>query len=83
MFFTPGVVMAGGRTRNRIFGTIVDYKRLHNGLSPTLKEIAAVLGLSRSTVRYHVLMLEKEQRIRIIKGWRFEVPGEEWDWDEV
>lgn len=70
-------------TRNRVFDTIVEYKRQHNGLSPSLKEIAAALQLSVSTVRYHLLMLDKAGRIHIVDRWGIEVPGGSWEWEEV
>jgi len=70
-------------TRDRVFSTVVEYKRQHNGLSPSLKEIGTALQLSASTVRYHLLMLEKEGRIRLTGRWGIEVPGGAWEWDEV
>jgi predicted transcriptional regulator len=73
----------GQLTRDQVFNTIVEYKREHNGLSPSLKEIAAAVQLSVSTVRYHLLMLDKEGRIRITGRWGIEVPGGNWDWEEV
>jgi predicted transcriptional regulator len=73
----------GQLTRDQVFNTIVEYKRQHNGLSPSLKEIAAAVQLSVSTVRYHLLMLDKEGRIHITGRWGIEVPGGNWDWEEV
>ncbi len=73
----------GQNMRDRVFTTIVEYKRQHNGLSPSLKEIAAALQLSVSTVRYHLLMLDKEGRIRITGRWGIEVPGGNWDLEGV
>ncbi len=66
-------------TRDRIFNYIVQYKREHDGLAPAITEIAEACFLSVSTVKYHLFMLEREDRIRMEGRRRIEVVGGVWD----
>ena len=68
--------------REQVFCFIVEYKRQHDGLSPGIKEIAEGCALSESTVRYHLLVLEIEDRIRVVSRRGIEVIGGVWDWPE-
>jgi SOS-response transcriptional repressor LexA len=66
-------------TRDQVFEFIVEYKREHDGISPSVREIAEGCVLSESTVKYHLLKLENERRI-LVKGRRaIEVVGGEWN----
>jgi predicted transcriptional regulator len=67
------------RTRERVFDYIGDYKRTHDGLAPGLKQIAKECMLSVSTVKYHLLRLENEDRIRIVGRRAIEVVGGVWN----
>jgi predicted transcriptional regulator len=67
------------RTRERVFEFIIDYKRIHDGLAPGIKEIAKGCVLSVSTVKYHLLRLENEDRIRIVGRRAIEVIGGVWN----
>jgi len=67
------------RTRERVFEFIVDYKRTHDGLAPGIKQIAKECMLSVSTVKYHLLRLENEDRIRIVGRRAIEVIGGVWN----
>lgn len=69
----------GPTTRERIFEMIVRYKREHDGLAPAITEIADECYLSVSTVKYHLFMLEREDRIRLEGRRRIEVVGGVWD----
>jgi len=73
--------MSGKRlkTRELVFNYIVDYKRQHDGLSPSVKEIAQGCILHISTVRYHLFKLELENRIRMTGRRAIEVVGGAWD----
>lgn len=52
-------------TRELVYQFIVSYKAEHGGNSPTLDEIRVGLELSsKSVVRYHLLNLEIDGRIR-------------------
>ena len=52
-------------TRESVFQFLVHYKRTHDGNTPTTREIADACCLSStSSVRYHLLKLELENRIR-------------------
>lgn len=66
-------------TREQVFDFLVDYKREHDGLAPALKEIAEACILSESTVKYHLFMLERENRIRIQGRRGIEIIGGVWD----
>lgn len=71
--------------RKRIFEFIVDYKRAHDGNSPTSREIVEGAGISStSVVHYHLGALEREGKIRLgdSKSRRIEVVGGEWQWHE-
>ncbi|HML25004.1 MAG TPA: hypothetical protein PKD09_25340 [Aggregatilinea sp.] len=70
---------AGNGSRDRIYEFIVRYKREHDGLAPAITEIAEGCFLSVSTVKYHLFMLEREDRIRLDGRRRIEVVGGKWD----
>jgi hypothetical protein len=65
-------------TREQVFQYIVDYKRQHDGLSPTISGIARALFMNRTTARYHVMMLEHDGRIRLVGGHAIQVVGGTW-----
>jgi hypothetical protein len=69
-------------TRDLVYQYIVEYKRQHDGLSPSISEMARVLSMNRTTARYHVLMLEHEGRIRLVGRRAIEVIGGAWDLPE-
>jgi predicted transcriptional regulator len=70
-------------SREAIFQYIVKFKREHDGLSPSVPEIAAACLIGEPTVRYHLLKLEAAGRI-ISEGRRgLQVRGGAWDFDEV
>jgi hypothetical protein len=52
-------------TRDLVFAFLVRYKREHDGSTPSTREIAKACCLSVSTVHYHLLNLEIEDRIRV------------------
>lgn len=66
-------------TREMVFRFIVEYKRRHDGLSPSVGDIAAACVLHPSTVKYHLLKLENSGRIRIVGRRAIEVTGGSWD----
>lgn len=66
-------------SREQIFDFLVRYKREHDGLSPSLDELAEDTGLSRATVRYHLLRLEADNRIRFVARRGIEITGGVWD----
>ncbi|MEW6580741.1 MAG: hypothetical protein AB1435_16315 [Chloroflexota bacterium] len=66
-------------TRERVFRFIVEYKRQHDGLSPAVKEISRACVLHISTVKYHLLKLENQGRIRIVGRRAIEVTGGVWN----
>jgi hypothetical protein len=65
-------------TREQVFQYIVDYKRQHDGLSPTISGIARALFMNRTTARYHVMMLEHDGRIRLVGRHAIHVVGGAW-----
>jgi hypothetical protein len=69
-------------TRDLVFQYIVEYKRQHDGLSPSITEMARALSMNRTTARYHVLMLEHEGRIRLVGRRAIEVIGGAWNLPE-
>jgi hypothetical protein len=66
-------------TREQVFQFIVVYKREHDGLAPSIKEIAEACFLHISTAKYHLFMLERENRIRIMGRRLIEVVGGAWN----
>lgn len=67
-------------TRELVFRFIVEYKRRHDGLSPSVEDIASGCALHPSTVKYHLLKLENLGRIRLVGRRAIEVTGGAWDW---
>lgn len=66
-------------SRELVFRFIVEYKRRHDGLSPSIGDIASGCALHPSTVKYHLLKLENSGRIRIIGRRAIEVTGGSWN----
>lgn len=50
-------------TRNRVFDFICTFKAAHDGNSPSIRDIAHACHLAKSTVDYHLRLLELEGRI--------------------
>jgi SOS-response transcriptional repressor LexA len=51
-------------TREDVLKFICRYKRLHDGVAPTYREIMEAVGItSTSVVKYHLSLLEMEGRI--------------------
>jgi predicted transcriptional regulator len=71
----------GSRRRQQIFDFLITYKQHHQGLTPLVKEIAHEVCLSESTIKYHLLILENEGRIRRVGRRALEIRGDEWEWD--
>lgn len=67
------------RSRELVFQCLVQYKRDHDGLTPSVKELAELSGLHPSSVKYHLLQLEIEGRIRITGRRAIEVVGGVWN----
>lgn len=50
----------GRATRERVMDFILEYKRAHDGISPTVREIGEACEISStSVVNYHLLVLER------------------------
>jgi hypothetical protein len=70
-------------TREKIYDFIIVFKRQHDGISPTLREIAANTGISSTAVvSYHIDKLIIEGRLEKYGGWmttrNLMVPGALW-----
>lgn len=61
-------------TQDRIFQFVVDYKREHNGNSPTYQEIADEMELSKVTVYNRVMRLVVRMRLELDENRRIVVP---------
>ncbi len=70
---------SNARSREQVFAFIVQYKREHDGLSPTAREIAEACFMHESTARYHVTQLALHGRIRLIERRGIEVVGGAWE----
>jgi len=57
----------GEITRQKIFDFIVEYKRGHDGNSPSLRDISDAVGIVKSTIWIHLRTMEKENKIRLGK----------------
>lgn len=66
------------KARDTIFHYVVAYKQQHDGLSPFLQEIADACLLGVSTVKYHLMQLEIDNRIRWHSRRGIEVVGGRW-----
>lgn len=73
--------MSGGRasSREQVLRYIIDYKQDHDGLSPSVREIASACFLHVSTARYHLDQLAIEGRIRVLERRGIEVIGGAWE----
>ena len=69
----------GPGTRDRVFEFLVKYKQQHDGLAPSIAEMARGCALHPSSVQYHLLRLEGEDRIRILGRRSIEVIGGSWE----
>jgi len=59
------------RTSQKVFDFIVQFKREHDGVAPTVQEIGKALGLSsKSVVWGHLLQLEMQGKIKRGRGSR-------------
>lgn len=68
----------GDITRQTIYNFIIQFKRDHDGLSPTLEEIAAGCFLSKAGVKYHMPYMELQGMIRIDGRRGIEIIGGSW-----
>lgn len=55
--------------QDRIYKFIVRYKRVNDGLSPTVREIADGLGMGSTSIQYQLVNLERTGLIRRV-GYR-------------
>lgn len=56
--------------KERVFAFICGFKQAHDGLSPTMREIAAGASLGSSSVAaYYVDMLIGEGRLYVLANW--------------
>jgi len=59
-----------GTVRARMFKFIVEYKIAHDGCAPSYLDITSAVFIARSTVRYHMLHLERLDMIVEVVGSR-------------
>jgi DNA-binding MarR family transcriptional regulator len=71
-------------SRERVFIFLIKYKHEHDGNAPTLKEIGEACCLSTSTVYYHLLTLELQNRIQRTgeRSRNIEIVGGGWNFGE-
>ena len=71
-----------GETTRAILSYIIAYKRRHDGLSPTYRDIMRAVGISStSVVAGHIHRLQAAGRLRLGPGGRgFVVPGGRWEY---
>jgi hypothetical protein len=61
----------GAERRADILAYIIDYKTVHDGLSPTIRDIASECSIpSTSTVSYYLATLETEGKIKLAERGR-------------
>ncbi len=67
-------------TREQIFNYLIQHKEAHDGNSPTNRQIAEACHMSPSTVAYHLMRLERANRIRLSEDEyrNIEVVGGQW-----
>jgi hypothetical protein len=51
-------------TTERVFRYVVEFKRAHDGISPTVREIAGGCRLGTTTVVNHLRILQQQKKIR-------------------
>ena len=69
-----------GETARAVLAYIIAYKRRHDGLAPTYRDIMRAVGISStSVVAHHIHRLQAAGRLRRGPGGRgFVVPGGRW-----
>lgn len=66
-------------TRERIYNFIVSFKRKHDGVAPTFREICDEVHIVKSTADFHMKKLEDEGRVTRLPGGRgIMVAGGKW-----
>ncbi|HLJ25330.1 MAG TPA: winged helix-turn-helix transcriptional regulator [Candidatus Angelobacter sp.] len=55
--------MSGERRRDEIWEAIRKYKAEHDGNSPSERELAEIVGVSRGSIQYHLGKLIKAGRL--------------------
>ena len=71
-------------SREQVYDFLVQYKRVHDGNSPSTQEIAEACNMSTTTVSYHLTRLEIDNRIHVPGNRRrmIEIIGGHWDIEE-
>lgn len=75
-------------TTEAVYRYIIRFKRMHDGDSPTRRQIGAGVGIpTTSVVNHHLQMLERTGRIALAKprgqARMIRVTGAEWRFDEL
>jgi len=70
-------------TSELIFQFLVDYKRQHDGNTPSTHDLAEGCSVSISTANYHLTQLQLKNRIRILeqRPRQIEIMGGTWGFD--
>ena len=56
--------------QKRIFDAIVNFMDVNDGLVPTHRDLATMLGCTRATVSYHIKQLYQKGHIKRTRKWR-------------
>ena len=56
--------------QKRIFDAIVNFMDVNDGLVPTHRDLATMLGCTRATVSYHINKLYQKGHIKRTRKWR-------------
>lgn len=64
---------------DEVFEFLKNYKIQNKGLTPSYDEIAAALGIGKSTVKYHLENIEKDGKIKIVAFRSIQIIGETYD----
>ncbi len=64
----PEPVVSLTPTQGRVFGALVEYIAANDGVGPTLRELAAILGTTKAAVHYHLVGIEERGWIRRTRG---------------
>lgn len=74
---------------DQVFAYICEYKRAHDGLSPTVREIQMACDVSStSVVQYTLRLLVKRGKLRFLDGQagqsrRYVVVGGRWEYEQT
>lgn len=74
----PFLTETGLESQRAILAFIIEYKQAHDGISPSIAEIAEGVFLSTAGVKYHLRLMHAYGTIKVLGRRSITVPGGRW-----